>query len=508
MSDVLVSRLLGQTLQSLGLPKLQPLLGQLLDPRPLPAPPVPGLGPAPAPTAPTAEQRRVARLFARAGFGATVAEIDQWAAAGYAATVDHLLGFATSAGRPDDVEVIALQTAARLGGPKNPPNDEPYQRWWLQRMATTPNPLEEKLTLHWHGHFATGYVKVRRLDLMLGQNRLLRSQAAGDFRALCKAVTVDPAMLIWLDGNTNRKGKPNENYGREFMELFSLGHDGGYTQNDVREAARALTGWTVDNQGNATFTPALHDDGTKVLLGNSGNWSANDVVDIVLDRHPRGPVAAHYVANRLAAFLHSPTPEPAVVQAMADAFVASNYQVKPMVRALLLRPEFSDGPARNIKSPAELVAGTIRGLGLARGDGVLGFAESLLGQPGNTGPQHDLLVEQSEAMGQVLFDPPNVAGWHGGIAWANTATLLARYNFAAKAAQLVTDDQLGALLDGTPAPATQPWMLRLGLLELLPATQAAIDGYVAAARAAHDDDKTVARGVLTLLLASPDYNLR
>jgi hypothetical protein len=179
-----------------------------------------------------------------------------------------------------------------------------------------------------------------------------------------------------------------------------------------------------------------------------------------------------------------------------------------MVRALLLRPEFSDGPARNIKSPAELVAGAIRGLDLARGDGAVGYVESLLGQPGNSTAPNDLLAQECNSMGQVLFDPPNVAGWHGGTAWANTATLLARYNFAARAAQLVTDDQLGALLNGTPAPAPQPWMLRLGLLELMPATSAAIDGYVAAARAAHADDKTVARGVLTLLLASPDYNLR
>ena len=506
MADPLVS-LLGQTLRALGLPRLQPLLGRVLDPAPRPPLPAPGAAPAPAPV-PTDNLRRVARLFARAGFGATVAEIQQWAATGYTATVDHLLGFATSNGRPDDLEVLALQEVATANDPNNPPTLQPYQRWWLQRMATTQYPLEEKLTLYWHGHFATGYVKVRKPGLMIGQNRLLRSQAAGDFRALCKAITVDPAMLIWLDGDTNHKGKPNENYGREFMELFSLGHDGGYTQGDVREAARAFTGWTVDKQGNAAFNAALHDDGTKLLLGQSGPWGAADVVDIILDRHPRGPVAAHYVAGRLASFLHSPNPEPQVVQAMADAFVASNYQIKPMVRALLLRPEYTDGPARNIKSPAELVAGTIRGLNLARGDGAVGVVESLLGQPGNTTAANDLLAQQCDTMGQVLYDPPNVSGWHGGTAWANTATLLARYNFAARAAQLVTDDQLGALLDGTPAPAPQPWMLRLGLLDLSPATSAAIETYVAAARAAHADDKTVARGVLTLLLASPDYNLR
>ncbi len=500
MADPLATGLLGKTLHLLGLPLPHTrALGAVHAPAQPAA--------APAPVAPPDTRRRVARLFARAGFGATVAEIDQWAAAGYTATVDHLLGFTTSAGRADDLEAMALQQVAQSGDANNP-TPQPYQRWWLQRMATTPNPLEEKLTLHWHGHFATGVVKVRRLELMIGQNRLLRSQAAGDFRALCKAITTDPAMLIWLDGDTNRTGKPNENYGREFLELFSLGHDAGYTQDDVREAARAFTGYTVDKQGTVAFNPALHDAGPKTLLGQTGPWGAGDVVDIVLDRHPQGPVAANHVARRLAGFLHRPDPEPQVVEAMAEALVTSNYQVKPMVRALLLRPEFSDGAARNIKSPAELVAGTIRGLNLARGDGALGYVESLLGQPGNSTAPNDLLAEECTRMGQVLFDPPNVAGWHGGTAWANTATLLARYNFAARAAQLVTDDQLGALLDGTPAPAPQPWMLRLGLIDLLPATSAAISGYVAAARAAHADDRTVARGVLTLLLASPDYNLR
>jgi hypothetical protein len=192
---------------------------------------------------------------------------------------------------------------------------------------------------------------------------------------------------------------------------------------------------------------------------------------------------------------------------MASAFVASDYHVKPMVRTLLLRPEFADGTAMNVKAPAELVAGAIRALGLAQGNGLAGYLESGLGQPGNNA-SYDVFAAASSAMGQTLFDPPNVAGWHGGASWANTATLLARYNFAARAAQLVSDDQLGSLLNGAPAPAPAPWMQRLGLLDLLPSTSAAIDGYVARARAAHDDDKTVARGVLTLLLASPDFNLR
>ncbi|HEV7861402.1 MAG TPA: DUF1800 family protein, partial [Acidimicrobiia bacterium] len=295
---------------------------------------------APVATPPEEERRRVARLFSRAGFGASVDEIDQAAAKGYAATVDGLLAFEAAATRPDELTVLSLEAGA-------PATESEafslaaYQRWWLDRMATTRYPLEEKLTLYWHNHFATGFSKVKRPKAMLGQNRLLRDHAGGNFRALCKAITADPAMLIWLDGNTNQKIQPNENYGREFLELFTVGRDRGYTQEDVRQAARAFTGYTTDGQGKALYHKELHDDGDKTILGNTGKWGPDDVADIVLDRHPEGPAAARYVAARLAGFLYKPDPEPEVVDAMVAAFVAANYDIKAMVKALLLRPEFS-----------------------------------------------------------------------------------------------------------------------------------------------------------------------
>ena len=324
------------------------------------APSLPGSPPVAAP--PDDERRRVARLFSRAGFGASVDEIDQAAAKGYAATVDALLAFTPAATRPDEVTVLSLETGAPAAE-SEAFSMVAYQRWWLDRMATTRYPLEEKLTLYWHNHFATGFSKVRRPKAMIAQNRLLRDNAGGNFRALCKAITADPAMLIWLDGNTNQKIQPNENYGREFMELFTLGRD-RYTQEDVRQAARAFTGYTTDGQGKALYHKELHDDGEKTILGNTGKWGPLDVADVVLDHHPDGAVAAHYVAARLAGFLYRPDPEPAVVEAMAAAFVSSNYDIKAMVKALLLRPEFSDGPGGTIKSPAEYVAGTMRHLHL------------------------------------------------------------------------------------------------------------------------------------------------
>ena len=451
-----------------------------------------------APAAPEPERRRVARLLHRAGFGDSVEVIDQWATKGYVATVDHLLSFPRASSRPDEAVRVAQEGSA-------PANEldgydiTPLARMWLSRMAGTQHPLEEKLTLYWHNHFATAFSKVRRPRLMVTQNRLLRDHAGGNFRALAKAITADAAMLVWLDGNTNQLAAPNENYGREFMELFTLGKD-RYTQEDVRQAARAFTGYTVDGQGTVTFRPALHDDGEKTILGNTGKFGPLDVADVVLDRHPEGAVAASYVAQRLAGFLYRPDPEPEVVAAMATAFAGSGFEIKPMVRALLLRPEFSDGAAVTIKAPAELVAGAMRAL-------------DLIATPMTQGRYFELdeFAAFCAYMGQELYNPPNVAGWKGGATWANTATTLSRYNFSARIAKVVTDDVVGSVLamaGGEPRETTGPWMARLGLLELVPATHAALTRYLDESAAAGADPPTRARGVLTLLLASPDYNLR
>jgi uncharacterized protein (DUF1800 family) len=450
---------------------------------------------------PEAERRRVARLFARAGFGASVDEIDQAATNGYAATVESLLAFPPASTRPDELTVLSLEAGAPANEAGRAFSMAPYQRWWLDRMSATRFPLEEMLTLYWHDHFATGFSKVRRPKAMVAQNRLLRDHAGGNFRELCKAITGDAAMLIWLDGNTNQKIKPNENYGREFMELFTLGRD-RYTQEDVRQAARAFTGYTTDGQGQALYHKELHDDGEKTILGNTGNWGPLDVADLVLDHHPEGPVAARYVSARLARFLYRPDPEPAVVDAMAGAFIGANYDIKAMVRALLLRPEFSDGPGLTIKSPAEYVAGTMRLLHLTA-------SPTPTSQPRRNGL--DEMAAACAAMSQELFDPPDVSGWKGGAAWANTAATLARYNFSARVAKMVTDNAVRTVLDsagGQPRDTVPLWMHRLGLLSLLPSTEAALSRYLDGSSAAKGDPGVRTRGVLTLLLASPDFNLR
>ena len=447
-----------------------------------------------SPSARTREQ--VARLFHRAAFGATVGEIDQWAAKGYDATVEHLLDFGTSSTRVDDLGGDGLGSGVApidLTGAGDA-TVESAQRWWLNRMATTSYPLEEKLTLYWHGHFATAAKKVHHTSYLLRQNTLLRDHAAANFHAMCNAITEDAAMLLWLDGTNNQRNELNENYGREFMELFTLGRD-RYSQHDVVEAARAFSGYRVDGFGQVTFHKDLHDDGVKTFLGQRGRWGATDITDIVLDRHPDGPVAARYVARRMAAFFHRPDPEPAVVDAMAASFRGNGYDIRAMVRTLLLRPEFITASRLTIKSPAELVAGAARGLGLAR--------------RGLDSADLDVLARACSEMGQALFNPPDVSGWKGGVTWANTATVLARYNFAALAADQVRQDVIQRVVDdvqGVPAATAKPWMDRLGLLSLSPTTEQAIKEYVT--REKKVDDAALARGVLTLLLASPEFNLR
>ncbi|HEV3233462.1 MAG TPA: DUF1800 domain-containing protein [Candidatus Dormibacteraeota bacterium] len=444
-------------------------------------PPIPGVG---APSA--VELRRVARLFSRAGFGASKTELIAWATLGYAATVDHLLGFLPANLRLLDSPDLTFASTRQMTGQLNE-----AQAWWLQTMATTTHPLEEKLTLFWHGHFATANNKVDNIRLMLDQNRLFRDNAAGDFRKLCKLVTSDPAMLIWLDGQSNRVGGPNENYAREFMELFTLGR-ARFSQNDVRDAARALTGWVVNLSTNkANFVPAYHDNGVKVILGQAGNFAPADLTDIVLDRHPEGPVSSWFLATRMASFFHHPDPEPAVVSAMAQSLGAAAKgprNVKNMLRTLFQRPEFMDGAGQTIRSPAELVAGTMRALQL----------QAQAGQ----------LAAKMRGLGQDLFNPPNVGGWPGGAGWANSATALARYNFAAQAAAMARPDVVKSLVSLVTGPQepVHASMDALGILELSSQTRGAIEKYVASAQG--DGSDKVTRGILTLLIASPEYNLR
>ena len=277
--------------------------------------------------------------------------------------------------------------------------------WWLREMLSTPTPLTERMTLFWHNHFTSSQQKVRSTSLMYRQNSLFRQQALGNFGNLLHAIGRDPAMLLYLDNSSNRKGAPNENFAREVMELFTLG-EGQYNEQDVKEAARALTGWSVERDtGEFRSRPDAHDMGSKTVLGVSGNFDGDAMFDILLAQ----PVCAEYVVAKLWREFISPRPDPREVKRIARQFRDSRYDIKTALRGLFLAPAFWEASNRAtlVKSPVELVVGTLRQFHFSYDD-PLPFTFAV-GQ-----------------LGQNLFNPPNVKGWPGGDAWINSTTLLAR----------------------------------------------------------------------------------
>ncbi|HZZ11385.1 MAG TPA: DUF1800 domain-containing protein [Paraburkholderia sp.] len=285
---------------------------------------------------------------------------------------------------------------------------EQLRAWWVREMLGTPSPLTERMTLFWHGHFATGQDKVQFPQQMAQQNILLRRDALGHFDDLLHDVAKDPAMLQYLDGASNRKGKPNENFAREVMELFTLG-EGHYTQLDVSEAARAYTGWSLDPDTRAyVWRPNQHDTGDKSVLGQSGPFDGDQVLDILLAQ----PQTALFVTDKLWREFVSDTPEPAAVAPIAARFRASRYDIKVALRGLFLSDAFwrDDNRGVLVKSPAEFVVGTVRAFDVGY-DSTAPFAARI------------------RALGENLFYPPNVKGWPGGSTWINSATLLARKQF-------------------------------------------------------------------------------
>ena len=280
--------------------------------------------------------------------------------------------------------------------------------WWADRMLNTPHPLQEKMALFWHGHFATNEDKVRDYRKMLLQLELFQEHGTGNFRTLLIAVAQDPAMLAFLDAGVNVKGAPNENFAREIMELFSMGV-GNYSEKDIREAARAFTGW---NFHNLTFQvdPDKHDDGAKAFLGHSGDFDGVAVIDLILQQ----PVTAEFIASKLYRYFVRQDVSPATRTALGDVLRTNNYEIAPLLETVFLSKDFYSPPsyATHIKSPVELVVSTYKKLGLTEVPGVPDFNET-------TG-----------SLGQRLFHPPTVAGWAQGRSWITPGLLIERGNFA------------------------------------------------------------------------------
>ena len=409
-----------------------------------------------APYEPSAERpwtrRLAAHLYRRAGFGAAAAELDAAVEAGPAATVERLCA-GPAAGSPELTQFNG--TVATLGARTVATgNAQQLPAWWLFRMLNTPDPLLEKLTLFWHGHFATSAAKVEKPKLMLAQNELLRAHARGKFGDLVRAISRDPAMLIYLDSTTNRRIRPNENYAREVMELFCLGV-GNYTERDIKELARAFTGWEV-LADKFHYNAVQHDTREKSFLGATGNFDGDAAVQVVLDQ----PAAPRFVARKLVRFFvaDEPAPSDALVAPVADELRGHDFAIAPAVRKVLGSNLFFSAHAvgRKVRSPVELAVGLLRTLG----------ATTNLNK----------LAQGCAELGQGLFYPPNVKGWDGGRAWINSSTLLGRANLvrqvlaAGETRYAKSGGSLAAAADA--AGATTPEQTVDWLLEVLTAVPA------------------------------------
>jgi uncharacterized protein (DUF1800 family) len=440
----------------------------------------------------TNERSQVAHLLRRAGFGSTEAELDQYTALGFAGAVNQLL----NPEKVDDSATDALLAplTADLGDPKK---IEAAKFWWFNRMLYTRRPLEEKLALFWHNHFATANSKVGNAGLMLQQIQLFRDNGFGNFETLLQKVTRDPAMLIWLDNRLNRKGAPNENYAREVQELFTVGI-GNYTEQDIHEAARAFTGHTLDKNLVYTFNAKQHDAGTKTFQGQTGAFDADDILAILV----RNPATARFVSTRLFSYFAYDNPDPATIDRLATTFTSSNFDIRSVLRDILTGPEFLSAQAFHgqIKQPADLVVGSLKSLDVQ-----------------NVGPD---VTQVLRRMGQDLLNPPDVSGWKGGAAWINGTTLFERFNWAnrlamgrdatkpnfadvagrVQARNVTTPDglvdyYLGLLVDGDVTPEA-----RQALIDYLNAS-----GPLSLTDPAALDLK--ARGLVHLALAAPTYQL-
>lgn len=297
-------------------------------------------------------------------------------------------------------------------------------RWWLHRMVLVSNPTNEKLTFVWHSHFATSAAKVRAASAMADQNEKLRTMGCGGFRSLAYAMLIDPAMLRWLDGQQNTAKAPNENLAREFMELFALGHGNGYTETDVREGARALTGWRATASGVAVLREADHDAGVKTVLGSVGHLDASGFCDAVLGH----PTSSGFVASRLWQRLASDTaPSPDTLNRLTTAY-GPQRDLTALVVAILTDPELLRSSA--VQSPVEWLVGAHRAL-----------------RPAPSRADLDYMVTTLRELGQLPFYPPDVGGWPSGQAWLSTAATEIRWNAAMR---LARNAQNATIADAAP----------------------------------------------------------
>jgi uncharacterized protein (DUF1800 family) len=461
-----------------------------------------------------------AHLLRRAGFGGSPAEIKALHALGRHRAVDRLLAPAEPAqafpppawaergqaladlkARAD--EFRALRRGSRELSPEaaerqrrefrqkeqreNRRQVVEAQGWWFRRMLATKAPLREKMTLFWHDHFATSVQKVRQPALMVMQNELFRRHATGSFRELVRAVAADPAMTIYLDRQSSRKGKPNENFAREVMELFTLG-EGNYSEHDIKEAARAFTGVQFNRlAGTVSRNPRQWDDGEKTIFGKTGKFDGDGVIDLLFEQK----AAARLVPTKLWEYFVAENPPQEGIDALAASFRAADFRIEPLLREIFRSQAFYAAKViRNqIKSPIQYLVQMLRELELSD-------------------PPAARMLAAQQQLGQVLFMPPNVAGWDWGKAWINTNTLLSRYNVAGfitkgsqEAAKLAANDE-APMMEMMMEPGRKPER-KAAAMARLPRDWAGPDFERIAPRALREDPEQLVDSLVFRFFQSP-----
>ena len=390
----------------------------------------------------------MAHLMRRAGFGASREELDARVATGYEATVEELLH---PERQPEVDEDILYRYFPNLEGPLAPVQG---QTNWVYRMISTERPLEEKMALFWHQLFATGNSKIDNPPELLQQIAMFRRHGLGSFPNLLVELAKNPAMIYWLDNNGNHKGAINENWGRELLELFSMGV-GNYTEDDIKEASRAFTGWTIAPKiprlplgrfyWSFEYRPEDHDDGEKTFLGYKGRFNGEDIINIIV----RQPATAKFLARHLYNFFVADEPQvpswsitpprdPEAIRTLVQAYDDSNYDIRSVLRILFLSDFFKNARFARVKSPAELVISTVR----------------LAGNFASPRPGFQEIAAECAFQGQELINPPSVESWHTGQEWIDGGALVRRVNFAAKLLSNVALPGVQVIIDGLRARGT------------------------------------------------------
>ena len=462
----------------------------------------------------------MAHLFRRAAFGATRDELEAHVAKGYEATVEELLN-------PGDPQDIPQDVIRRLHVDQSEVRQQNSAAAnWMYRMITTRNPLEEKIALFWHGLFATGYTKLNQARSLLNQIDMFHRRGLGSFPELLVELSKDPAMIIWLDNNDNHDGAINENFGRELLELFTMGI-GSYTENDVKECARAFTGWTLANvqymavratkdsiwpygriAWHFEYRPQDHDEGQKTFLGETGNFNGEDIIDIIA----RHRATARFVCWRLFLFFAADEVDDEgeqVIQEMMETYFQSRYEIRAVLRTLFNSDYFKSQKARfaHVKGPVELVVGGIRLAG--------SYRRPTLGV--------DEVTQQAFFMGQGLLMPPTVEGWHEADEWIDSGALVERVNFVSREVRDVNQPGIRAIIDrlaGLDGETLSPEELVDGCLDLMGPVEAAettrkgLTEYVAKEGPVHlcgpgSDDHSEARvgELLGLIVSTREFQL-